>query len=140
VPPINRERPRVLFSVGREAIGSGSIGEVWVAGRKSIYNEILEASGAENIITDSTFDYPTLTVEGIIRLQPDIIIEITNHIPDMNPESVKKDWKKLSMIPAVKNGMIFFLTKDYVTVPGPRTVLLLNNVRELVADYLDAGY
>jgi iron complex transport system substrate-binding protein len=128
-------RPSVLFCVGREAHGSGSVGEVWVAGRKSIYNELLNAACARNIIADSTFDYPTLTSEGIIRLQPDIIIEITNHVPDADTGVLKKDWLKMSMVPAVKNSMIFFLEKDYVTVPGPRIVLLFNDIKGIVAEY-----
>jgi iron complex transport system substrate-binding protein len=132
-----QQHPKVLLGVGRESVGCGNVGEVWVAGKRSIYNEILEACGAENIIADTAFDYPTLTTEGIIRLQPDIIIEITNHIPGADLEKVKKDWEKLDMLPAVKNDMIFFLTRDYVTVPGPRTILLLGDVRDIVDKYRD---
>jgi iron complex transport system substrate-binding protein len=128
-------RPKILISVGRDMAGNGTIGEVWAAGRNSIFNEIIEACGGENIIVDSSVDYPTLSGEGLLRLQPDMILEVTNHIPDLDPDNLKKDWEKLQAIPAVRNDMIFFLNSDYVTVPGPRTVLLYRDIRRILGSY-----
>ena len=85
----------------------------------------------------SSFDYPTLTTEAIIRMQPDIIVEIANYMaPQTDIDNLKKDWMKLDMVPAVRDSMIFFLTGDYVTIPGPRTLMLLGDMRRIVQEYV----
>jgi iron complex transport system substrate-binding protein len=127
--------PRVLISVGRETLGSGSVDQIWVAGRDAIYSEVLDAAVARNAMSGSRIPYPTLSAESIIRLAPDIIIEITSHMPSVTCEAVQKDWGKLDMVPAVRDGLVFCLSDDYVTVPGPRIVNLLGDMKKIVESY-----
>jgi hypothetical protein len=39
------------------------------------------------------------------------------------------------MVPAVRNDMIFCLTGDYITIPGPRIVLMLRDVKRIMGEY-----
>ena len=128
-------RPQVLLCVGRDNVGAGVLSKVWVAGPNTYYSEIIDVAGGVNIISDSSMDYSTVSSEAVIRLKPDIIIDVMANMSKFTPEQVKRDWEKLTMVPAVRNGMIFCLTGDYITIPGPRIVLLLRDVIEIMKEY-----
>lgn len=130
-------RPQVLLCVGRDNVGAGVLSKIWVAGPSTYYSEIIDAVGGANVIIDSLMDYSTVSSEAVIRLKPDIIIDVMANMSKFTPEQVKKDWENLTMVPAVKNGMIFCLTGDYITIPGPRVVLLLRDIRTIIRDYFD---
>ena len=128
-------RARVLLCVGRDDVGSGVLSKIWVAGPRTCYSEIIAAAGGVNVISDSSMDYSTVSSEAVIRLKPDIIIDVMANMSKFTPGQVKKDWEKLTMVPAVRNDMIFCLAGDYITIPGPRIVLLLRDVKKIMGEY-----
>lgn len=131
-------KPRILFCVGRNGVGSGAVSELWVAGRRTFYSELIQASGAVNVITDSLVEYPALSAEGIITLKPDIIIDVMPSMDSHAANRGKNDWLSLTIVPAVRYGRIYCLTRDYVTIPGPRIMYLLRDLRKIVKDYSPA--
>ena len=131
----NYTEPKVLLCVGRDDVGTGKLSKVWVAGSNTYYNEIICAAGGINVITDSSMHYSTISSEAVIRLKPDIIIDVMANMSQFTPGQVKEDWENLTMVPAVKNGMIFCLTGDYITIPGPRIVLLLKDIKKIIGEY-----
>jgi iron complex transport system substrate-binding protein len=128
-------RPRVLLCIGRDNPGSGSIAKVYAAGPKSFYSRLIELAGGVNAYTDSTFSYPAFSTEGLIRLSPDIIIDLMASVTAMAKNRVSADWKMLTMIPAVKNGLIFCPDGDFMTIPGPRIGLVVAEIKQAVAIY-----
>lgn len=124
---------RVLISVGRN-IGSGELSDVYVAGRNTLYNEMLELIGAQNVYTGN-LEYAKLSREGLMRLAPDVIIDL---VPDLEsiyhltPQDVRKDWNLLAGIPAVKNEQVHVLGNDYVCIPGPRFILAFEDIAHAV--------
>jgi ABC-type Fe3+-hydroxamate transport system substrate-binding protein len=40
----------------------------------------------------------------------------------------------MSRIPAVKSKKVYCIAKDYTTVPGPRMLLLLDDLRGIIAE------
>ncbi len=140
----NRSRkiqPKVLFCVGRDSPGSGKIKSIYVAGSTTFYNDLIEAAGGGNAFCDSIPAYPRLSTEGIMTLKPDIIIDIAPAMSNCNCAALVADWFNMDRVPAVKNKRIYCLAKDYATVPGPRMLLLLNDLRHIIAevDSLDAN-
>jgi iron complex transport system substrate-binding protein len=125
-------RPKVLFCVGRDSPGAGKIRSVYAAGRTTFYNDILLAAGCKNAFNDSVPAYPKLSEEGITAAAPDIIIDITPATGDYSCGALEKDWRSLKMTPAVKFNHIYCLSADYATVPGPRILLLLGDIRRIV--------
>lgn len=121
-------RPSILLCAGRDKPGSGTIGKVFVAGPKTFYSELLVAAGGVNAITDSTFGYPSLSGEGIVRLAPDIIIDLMSSTSHADSQRVVADWNSLSMLPAVKQHAVYALTGDYVSIPGPRIIDIYNAI------------
>ncbi len=124
---------RVLISIGRN-MGSGGLSDVYVAGKNTHYDEMLEMIGAENVYSGS-LDYARMSHEAIMQLAPDVIIDL---IPDlktsvkMTPEEVKKEWDVLKNVPAVKNGQVCVLGDSYVCIPGPRFVLVFEDIARAV--------
>lgn len=125
-------RPRVLLCVGRDSPGGGRVRSVYAAGAGTFYNGLIEAAGGKNAIVDSVPHYPKLSLEGIITVAPEVIIDVA---PAMGPyacSTLVADWKSVAMVPAVDHNRVYCLAADYATVPGPRLTLLLNDLRELM--------
>ena len=124
--------PRVLFCIGRDNPGSGQINKLFAAGPKAFYDVLIKSAGGKNACTDSLFAYPELSAEGIIRMEPDVIIDIMPSIAAISSERAIADWNALSMVPAVRSHHVYCLTSDYATIPGPRIVLLLRDMRRIL--------
>lgn len=125
-------RPKVLLCVGRGSPGAGNVQSVYAAGAGTFYNGLIEAAGGSNAIVDSVPHYPKLSLEGIITVAPEVIIDVA---PAMGPYACSKlvsDWESVAMVPAVERGRVYCLGADYATVPGPRLTLLLDDLRELM--------
>jgi ABC-type Fe3+-hydroxamate transport system substrate-binding protein len=130
---LNAPKRKVLVSIGRN-MGSGGLSDVYVAGTNTLYNELLNIIGAENVYNGS-LDYARMSHEAIMQLAPDVIIDL---IPDletsikMTPEEVRSEWRILKNVPAVQNGQVHVFGSDYVCVPGPRFILVLEDIARAV--------
>jgi iron complex transport system substrate-binding protein len=132
-PALNR--PKILLCIGRDSPGSGAIAKVYVAGPKSFYSRLINYAGGTNAYADSSFAYPSLSAEGIIRLGPDIILDLMASVAGMQQDKVRADWKGLTMVPAVKNGLVFCPDDDYMTIPGPRLGMILREMKRAIGEY-----
>jgi len=126
-------QPKVLICIGR-TIGSETLEDVFICGRKGFYNEMITLAGGINAYEGNEIRYPTVTGEGITRLNPEVIIEI---IPDLrerglDEKTVMKDWELLQGVDAVKNRHIFIFGEDYVATPGPRFILTLEQMAKAI--------
>jgi len=127
-------RPRVLMCIGRDAIGSGAVSSVYAAGRGTFYDELIRAAHGVNAMPDSAATFPQISREGILSLQPDIVIDVGSSMTSMPCEKVSADWKSLPTLPAVKHGRVYCISEDYATIPGPRFILLLADLRRIVSE------
>ncbi|MBD3241452.1 MAG: ABC transporter substrate-binding protein [Chitinivibrionales bacterium] len=135
--PDVQPHPSVLFCVGRQDMGGGSVSQAFVAGPPTFYHELIRAAGARNAIRDSARQYPMLSAEGIMRLAPDIVIDAVASMQGLDTASIVADWRRLTSVPAVRDGMVFCLVGSHVTIPGPRIPQLLEQLREIVAMWRD---
>lgn len=123
----NQPKVRVMIVVG----GAGP-GSLYVSGKDGFYSELLSLAGGENVYQGLTTSIPTLSVEGLLKLDPNIIIEITTD-PEMGSQLKREDsWQQFPGLRAVKNGQIYVIDDDYVSVPGPRFVKLLEKIAALI--------
>jgi iron complex transport system substrate-binding protein len=133
-----RPRRKVLISFGR-TMGSGGIKEVYIAGKDGFYDKLVELAGGVNAYSREVPRYPKVSVEGLLDLAPDVIIDL---VPDMTQrglsrEKVMAEWTVLSELKAVRNKRVHILTGDYVEVPGPRFILLLEDIAPLIHPEVD---
>jgi iron complex transport system substrate-binding protein len=128
-----RPRPGVLVSVGRE-MGNGSLRDIFVAGRGTFYDELVSLAGGTNVYDGRAIQYPILSTEGLLRLNPQVVIEIVPELAQrgLTAEAVVRDWESLPGLNAVKERRIHVLTEDYAVIPGPRFVMLLDRLARIL--------
>lgn len=122
---------RIMVVVGRTREGSVHTG-VYLSGRDGFYGDILTLLGAVNVYRGRTVAVPTLSVEGIRALQPDVIIDVVNIDDGGHTEQFKRYWRRFPSLPAVRNGGVLVVSDDYASIPGPRYILLAEKIAQVV--------
>jgi iron complex transport system substrate-binding protein len=117
-------RPRVLMVYGQQPLVA--------AGRGSFAQELLELAGAQNAAGNIDNRYPVLSLEQILEMQPDIIIDASAGEGHGAHENALAFWKRWPQIEAVRRGKIFIFDSSLWLRTGPRLPLGLEKLLELV--------
>ena len=115
--------------------------DLYAVGRDTFLNELLSIAGGENILPDTMATYPKISKEFIIAKSPEIIIEIG---PKSNLSSDgildrEKTWGKYPTLNAVKNNRLYFIGADYILIPGPRLINILDDLTRNIHPELLSG-
>lgn len=116
-------RQRVLLAAGRNPELDG-LREVYIAGQDGFFDEMIELAGGQNAYTNKKIKYPKVSPEGILTMNPDVIVELMP-VAEGNPEymdRLRKQWDVVHQTKAVRNGQVYILTAEYAVIPGPRYV------------------
>jgi len=125
--------PRVMISIGR-TMGSGSLKDVYIAGRCGFYDEMINLAGGVNVYEGGKIKFPLLSAEGILLLNPDIIIDMISDLEEkgLNEDMILKEWAGVSRVEAVRNKQVYVFGQDYVVIPGPRFILILEEMAQAI--------
>lgn len=125
--------PRVMITMGH-SIGSEHMKQVFIAGQNDFYNDLITLAGGQNAYLDKQLNVPSISIEGIMQLNPEVIIDIFPEADDHDADltNVLQLWQNLGYIDAVKNNRIHIIQEDYATIPGPRIFLLLDQFARLI--------
>ncbi len=107
------DRIRTLMTFGASADADPSQ-PIYAFGAECIHTELLEIAGGENVVTDNRPSV-VLSREALLRLDPELIIELTTGGPE-------NQWEHLEQIDAVQHGRIVVLDGDYTCIPSPRNL------------------
>lgn len=131
-------RPGVLIVVDRE-MGAGRIRDLYVAGRGTFYDDLLNSAGGTNVYDGKLIQYPTLSLEGLLRVNPQVIIEIVPQLEErgLAAKEISKDWEAVPSLNAVGEKSIFVLAESFAAVPGPRYVELLEAMARAIHPEVD---
>ncbi|MBN2071571.1 MAG: ABC transporter substrate-binding protein [Candidatus Krumholzibacteriota bacterium] len=126
-------RPRIMITIGRD-FGSDSLGKIYIAGRKTYYDEIIDIAGGVNACGERMIKYPVISAEGVLAIDPDMIIEL---LPEKDAagyteEEINRPWKGIPNARAVRGKKIYLLTQDYTQIPGPRFIMLLEDIAGII--------
>lgn len=132
------DKPTVLISAGRSK-DSGKLGEVYAAGRGQWYDDAITIAGGTNVFTDEKIPFPSVTGEGLVRLNPDIIVEMApgDTGRTVTVETIVAQWNVLPDINAVKDGRVYVLEGNYTTIPGPRFVQVVEDLARVLHPEID---
>ncbi len=121
-------RPRVLISSARE-FGAGRIESVYAAGRGQWYDELLRIAGGENAYPNNGIAFPEISPEGLMRINPDVIIELAPkvEIGKYSESEILAEWDSVPGLRASQEKRIHLLTGSYVAIPGPRFLQVLED-------------
>jgi iron complex transport system substrate-binding protein len=118
-------RPKVLFIIGRRP---GALADLVAVGSGSYINDLIGIAGGANVLDIAGQpEYPRISLETVLRLDPDVIVDTV----DMGETEAERRahqvvnerlWTPYATLSAVKHGRLFAATTDALVVPGPRVV------------------
>jgi len=114
-----RPRQRVLMTTGRD-VHSGTLNDVYAVSSGSFLSELLTLAGGENCVPGGAAEYPALSAEGILRLDPEVIIEFGPDTGAGAASEAVSAWRALPGLAAVRQARVFYLGGAQFTIPGPR--------------------
>ncbi|MFH0872778.1 MAG: helical backbone metal receptor [bacterium] len=125
--------PWVMVSVGRN-MGSGMIKDIYICGQDGFYDQMIELAGGRNALQGGGVKFPIVSGEGILYLNPQVILDV---IPDLaesgwKEADVLRQWDLLPQLDAVAKGRVHVLSHNYAVVPGPRFILILEDMARLI--------
>ncbi len=93
---------------------------VIVAGKGSFADGVLPLAGGINVVTEGAVAYPTLSLETVARLKPDVIIDASMGARSAAGLDATRDLLgRLTSVPAVKNNRLYVLAPGVLMRPGP---------------------
>jgi iron complex transport system substrate-binding protein len=125
-------RPRVMICIERTKI-PGRLADVYIAGRDDYYSEMIDCAGGRNAYDRANVRYPTVSPEGILHLNPEVIVDLVdglNQTADTS-ESTLTDWRQLGGVAAVKEHRIYAFDKS-ATVPGTKIIKTIEDLARVL--------
>jgi len=114
--------PRVLAVLGET---SGKLSEIYFIKQNSIHGAALRAAGARNAVARDVAGVPRLSIEELLRLDPDaIIVLVSARQGPADQARVLRDYQALEPLTARKNARISLLKSDAAFSNGPRILTL----------------
>ena len=128
----NLEKRKVLVCVERNTT-AGTFDAVYIAGRDGFYNEMIDLSGGINAYT-GRIRFPKVGAEGIISMNPEIIIDIVSDIENraLVADQLKQQWEELAEVTAIKKKHVYIFSENYIAIPGPRFILTLKKIAKAI--------
>ncbi len=106
----------------------------WVAGPKSYLGSLVGLAGHHAVPDDMGAEYGEISIEDVLRANPDVIIEIRGLAGE--PKDVSADardaWGTLGDLKAVRDRRVFVLNGAQHVIPGPRCVDTLEELARLL--------
>ena len=120
----DRQPQRVLLVVGRRP---GTLTDLVAVGRRSYMSDLAVVAGGVNVLSDAGLpEYPRISMETVIRLAPDVIID-AGDMGDTPSEREARQaltqtlWRR-QQIEVARTGRVHAVISDAFVVPGPRVV------------------
>ncbi len=126
-----KPRPSALIVVGRTP---GVLTNLIGVGPNAYLGELLEIAGASNVLKETPIAYPHISMETVVRLNPDIILDASmmgeaGANPRPLEERLRQPWMTHQELKAVRNGTAYGLSTELLVTPGPRVVEAVEAIR-----------
>lgn len=136
-----KTRPSVLVVLDRD-IQSEKLHWAFVAGEDGFYDWLIEHAGGKNAVPEGKKGFLQVSPEGILRMNPDVIIETTATVgraitTEEIARKTEKQWANLSRVSAIQNHRLHHFRQDYMVIPGPRFIQILEQFAQAVHPELD---
>ncbi|HVN29398.1 MAG TPA: helical backbone metal receptor, partial [Candidatus Binataceae bacterium] len=112
---------RTLMLVGHQPIVA--------VGPGTFLDDLLKVAGADNIADAAGQQWPQLSIEYIVAMRPEVIIDGQM---GTDPQTPSQYWNAYPTIPAVRNHRVIGYPEDPTLHPGPRVGATLEMLAKLV--------
>lgn len=123
-------KPTVLLVVGRTP---GLLTNLTAAGPSTYLGELLQIAGGSNALGAEAISYPHISLETVVRLNPDVILDMSmmgeSTEPRVQENRLRQPWLVHRELTAVRNNDVFGLTSETLVTPGPRVVEAAEEIR-----------
>ncbi len=120
------KRPRVMLIIDREA---GGLGNLIAAGTGTYIDELLAVVGGENVLAGAGVKYPKISLEEVLRAQPEVILDLSYAA---RGDKGLEPWKAAE-VPAVTAGRVVPLAEPFLIAPSPRVDAALAVLAKAIA-------
>lgn len=126
----------VLLCISRE-LSDPKINVFYAAGKNCFYDELISLAGGVNAVKDGAAAYPKVSAEGLLALDPEVIIELVgdgaySHSAEkagkdeiFSDERIRAQWLGGPAVRAVRGGRVCPLSGTVYLRPGPRITEIL---------------
>ncbi len=121
--------PRVLITFSG---GAAEAEPIYAFGADCLHNDLLELAGGRNVV-ENKLPFSTLSKEAVIRLNPDIIIQLAPRT--QAPADPAAAWEAYGSVSAVQQQRVYVLTGSYTCIPGPRFTRILADFEQILERY-----
>lgn len=121
---------KFMFVVGHIPGGDG----IYLSGGDGFYSDLARVLGGENVHNSRTIAVPSVSKEGIIALNPDVIIEVVDPSAKVADGELLGFWQRFNSLEAVKRKRVIILRDDYASIPGPRYIKLLQTLSTVLCE------
>ncbi|HWU88321.1 MAG TPA: helical backbone metal receptor [Kofleriaceae bacterium] len=125
--------PRVLMLLADQP---GRVGPIYFVKPGSLHDTLLTAAGGRNAIEGTVRGVPTLSIEELLRLDPDAIVLLVanNELPPETRDRFVADFRSFPSLHAVRNDRVRVLHGDILFVTGPRVLAVIDRVADALRD------
>ena len=109
----SKEKPLVFLQINLQPI--------MTVNKKTFHHDLITLAGGRNMTGDEYITYPRISLEEVIKKNPDIII-ISSMERGGRFEKARQEWLKWTSIPAVKNNRVHLIDSDLIDRPSPRII------------------
>jgi len=123
-----KKKPRTLCIAGRNA---DELKNMFIIGKNDFLNDLLEIAGGTNAYQGEV-DYPNISLESVIALDPEFIFEISSHFEGIAEERIFSLWRPLGMVAAVARKQVRVIKDPSWLRPGPRVGRIAEDLAALL--------
>lgn len=109
----DKPKPKIFVQIDKDSL--------YTIGKDSFITDLIKRAGGESVTKDVEKDYPKLSKETALALNPDVII-LSESPTNNEPNDVFKN------SPAMKNGKVFKVNADLLSRPATRLVDALEQI------------
>lgn len=134
--PQPSQGPRVLLVMSHSP---GQIRTVTFMRRNSLHGRLLHYAGARNAADFDVRGMPSLSIERLIELDPEIIVvlAVEGELDDSARAGIMADWETLKPLQAVQQGRVGILEGRQLVPAGRRTLQLAEALKQEIARLAD---
>jgi len=124
----SREKPLVFLQI--------NLHPIMTVNKNTFHHDIISIAGGINMSADSSFNYPRINIEEVIRRKPEIMIISSMDRGGMF-EAAWQEWLKWTPVPAVKNGRVHLIDSDLIDRPSPRIIDGIEEMAKIIHPEVD---
>ena len=129
--PRDPDAPTLLLVLGQPTESTPTL---WFSREASLHGTVLEAAGFRNAMAEGRHDTPTLPIEALLSVDPDVVVVLIaeDELSTEAQAEYQAFWSRFTTLKAVQNERVYFLAGSGYFSTGPRILTLLPALQDIL--------